>query len=83
MTPIESKRLIATFMNYAGGKPLTDELLLTLYNDWNSLAPVLKKIRALDVDLSSWRMIKHPLDYDIERVSNQLAEFVQWYVKNN
>jgi len=50
MTPIESKRLIATFMNYAGGKPLTDELLLTLYNDWNSIMPVVDKIEDIIVD---------------------------------
>ena len=43
MSTIENKRLIATFMNYAGGRPLTDGLLLNLYNDWNSLMPVIEK----------------------------------------
>lgn len=48
MNTIEEKRLIATFMNYAGGKPLTDGLLHSLYNDWNSIMPVIEKIELMN-----------------------------------
>ena len=50
MSIVEEKRLIATFMNYADGKPLTDELLLILYNDWNSIMPVVEKIETFVFD---------------------------------
>ena len=43
-TTIETKRLIAKFMNYANDRPLADGLLKSLYNDWNSLMPVVEKI---------------------------------------
>lgn len=46
-TTIETKRLIAKFMNYANNRPLTDELLKSLYNDWNSLMEVDEKIKKL------------------------------------
>ena len=48
MTTTGEKRLIATFMNYASGRPLTDKLLNTLYNDWNSLMPVVEKIELMN-----------------------------------
>ena len=56
---------------------------LKYHSSWDWLIPVLKKIKSLDVDMSTWRMITHPLDYDIEMVSKQSAEFIQWYNKNN
>lgn len=44
---IEDKRMIAAFMNYAGGRPCTDELLSNQYNDWDSLFSVGDKIRSM------------------------------------
>ena len=57
--------------------------LLKFHKSWDQLVPVLKRIKSLDVDLSTWRMITHPLDYDIEKVCNQAAEFIKQYKENN
>jgi hypothetical protein len=48
MKTTENNKIIAEFMNYANGKPLTDGLLNTLYNDWNSVMSVVDKIEGLD-----------------------------------
>lgn len=65
---IENNKLIAEFMGYANGRPLTNELLKTLYNDWNSLMPVIEKIESLGfvTELSgneyhNFFTISHPL----------------------
>ena len=48
MNTIENNKLIAEFMGYANKRPLTDSLLEKLYNDWNSIMPVVEKIRVID-----------------------------------
>lgn len=47
MNTTENKKAISKFMNYANGRPLTDDLLNLLYNDWNSLMEVVEKIETL------------------------------------
>jgi hypothetical protein len=93
MGAVEEKRLIATFMNYAGGKPLTESLLSTIYNDWNMLMGVVKKIDSyaneqmtfaeFDNYRNEWRMIDNPSKYPIDRVFKQVVQFIEWYNKNN
>jgi hypothetical protein len=46
----ENNKLIAEFMGYANKRPLTDSLLEKLYNDWNSIMPVVDKIDSLELD---------------------------------
>jgi hypothetical protein len=44
--------------------------------------PVVKKIKLMDVDLDTWRMITNPSDYEIESVYNQVVQFIKWYNEN-
>jgi hypothetical protein len=46
-TTIENNKLLAEFMNYANGKPITDSLANNIgyQNDWNVLMGVVEKIR--------------------------------------
>lgn len=49
---------------------------------WDWLVPVIKRINLLGVDLTSWRMITNSLDYPIDRVFEQVSQFIEWYNEN-
>ena len=44
---MEDKKLLAKFMNYGNGRPLTDGLLVKLYNDYESIMLIVEKIQSL------------------------------------
>ena len=49
------------------------------HTSWDWLMPVIKKIKLMGVDLETWRMITNPSDYEIERVHNQVIQFINQY----
>jgi hypothetical protein len=83
-TRIENKRLLATFMNYANGKPLTPSLLDTLYNDWNSIIPIVQEIKRKAVEMK-YLCIEglesrfNTFNYDKTSILKACIEFVKWY----
>jgi hypothetical protein len=83
-TRIENKRLIATFMEYANGKPLTDSLLNSLYNDWNSIIPVIQEIKAKAkeinyVDMVGLEQRLNPFNYELVSIVKGCVEFIKTY----
>jgi|TARA_R110000787_G_scaffold285391_2_gene400881 hypothetical protein len=87
-----SPKLIAEFMGYEilyrpysnGFIKLSETELcdvddLEYHTSWDWLMPVIKKIKLMDVDLETWRMIANPSDYEIEDVHNQVVEFIKCY----
>ena len=81
-TTIETKRLIAKFMNYANNRPLADGLLKSLYNDWNSLIPVVEKIKSLNVPYG-WgyhnAICASLIDCNFEETYKYCFEFIERY----
>jgi hypothetical protein len=81
---LDNKRLIATFMNYANGKPLTDGLLDSLYNDWNSVIPVIQEIKRKAIESRYFDMIGleqrlNPFNYDLVSIVKYCVEFIKTY----
>jgi len=52
------------------------------HTSWDWLMPVVKKIKLMDVNLEYWRMITNPSNYPIEKVHNQVVEFIKQQNKN-
>jgi ABC-type Fe3+-hydroxamate transport system substrate-binding protein len=52
-TITDNNKLLAEFMNYANGKPITDSLAnnINYQNDWNVLMGVVEKIESLGYDV--------------------------------
>jgi hypothetical protein len=94
----ENNKLIAKFMNYANNRPLTEGLLKTMYNDWNSLMEVVDKIESLNFTFAiklKWVKISKTYKSDevilvrweedntkIEAVYNACVAFIEWYNVN-
>lgn len=83
-TRIENKRLIATFMEYANGRPLNDNLLDTLYNDWNSIIPLIQevKVKAKEinyVDMVGLEQRLNPFNYELFSIVKGCIEFIKIY----
>ena len=79
---IENNKLIAKFMNYANGRRLTDDLLKTLYNDWNSLMPVVEKCKERQI-FGSQGLInnidKRLLQVDLLATYGNVISFIEFY----
>lgn len=84
MNTQENNKLIAEFMGYNLNN-LTPSFLnnLKYHTSWDWLMPVLKKINLkLHPDTYGfWRMITHPVEYNIENVHNQVVEFINQHNK--
>ena len=83
-TRIENKRLVATFMNYANGRPLTDDLLDKLYNDWNEIIPVVQEVKRKANEIKYFDMVGleqrlNPFNYDKGLILKGCIEFIKWY----
>ena len=84
----ENNKLIAKFMGvvfhddenqYYDNNGLYIGEDLQYHSSWDWLMPVIKKIKLMDVNLKTWRMITNPSDYEIENVHNQVVEFIKEY----
>lgn len=68
------------------------ETELQYHTSWDWLMPAIKKAQGIayekmtfaeyDDYRNQWKMIENPSKYPIENVSQQLAEFIQWYNQN-
>lgn len=93
MNTIDGNKLIAVFMNYptelTKGR-ITDELAANLYNDWNSLMPVVEKIESLGFSFyivckGCFLNDKPPSTFGetkFQAVYTKVVEFINWYNKN-
>ena len=65
-----------TMIEFADDNTRTD-VDLYYHKSWAWLMPVVKKIKLTDVNLESWRMITNPSNYPIEKVHNEVVEFIK------
>jgi len=83
-TRIENKKLIAKFMNYANGRPLTDSLIDSLYNDWNAIIPVIHEIKQKAIQINYFDMVGleqhlNPFNRDLISITKSCIEFIKRY----
>ncbi len=63
---------------------LPDELTLADdldFRQWHWIMPVVKKIKLMHVYLHSWKMITNPSDYPVDKVHEQVVEFIKQHKK--